>query len=54
MDQLDIADESTLLDLIDKFEFIWDKKHKMYKDIIAVENAWMSISKVMSINGKVV
>lgn len=45
-------EEETFVDLLEKFPHIWDKKHLMHKDKLALENAWLSISIIMEINGK--
>ncbi|KAK4875353.1 hypothetical protein RN001_011775 [Aquatica leii] len=44
---METVDQSTLIDLIEKFPHLWDKKHPKYKDSIAIENSWKTISPIM-------
>ena len=46
------AKENQLIYLVEKFPFLYNKQSKLYKNKIAVENAWMEISKKLNIDGK--
>ncbi|CAG9818150.1 unnamed protein product [Phaedon cochleariae] len=38
---------STLIELVRKFEFLYDKSHIKFKNHLAKENAWSTIAKIM-------
>ncbi|CAH1183922.1 unnamed protein product [Phaedon cochleariae] len=42
-------EEGTLIEMIEKFPHLWDKKNPSYKDKIAIENSWKTISEIMSL-----
>ncbi|CAG9762749.1 unnamed protein product [Ceutorhynchus assimilis] len=42
-----VEEQSALIDHIESFPHLWDKKNAMYSDIIAKENAWKTISTIM-------
>jgi len=49
---MDLQDQEMLVDLVQSFPNIWDKKHSNYKDILACSNSWQSIAAIMEKDGK--
>lgn len=45
-------EEGTLIDLVEKFPHLWDKRNLQFKDKITVENSWKTISQIMELTGK--
>ncbi|CAG9825740.1 unnamed protein product [Phaedon cochleariae] len=42
------SDESNLIEMVERFPHIWDKKNARHSDKVAVENAWETIAKIMN------
>lgn len=45
--------DSKIIELVQQFTNIWDKKHPSHKDALAVANSWKTISQIVGLPGNV-
>lgn len=44
--------DGQLIELVEQFSFIYDRKHPDFKNKVAKENAWQTMSEILNDTGK--